>query len=434
MTTTTVHKKDIQIPVGFETDPHEDEEAREALTTARVGLLLKAAWFGAMATRLPLVNADAWLPTAATDGRYFYYNSKFILMLRGKELEFLFGHEVLHNVYEHLGRSKDNSHNPQLGNIAADFAVNRDLIGARIGEMITTVPCLYDRKYDGKSYEEIYDDLYENIEKIDIDSLIDMMLDEHLDGDSGGSGDGESKEGKPEEDENGNLVSKSKPKYSDAEKKKIRDEIKDSLINSAQQGTGAGNIPAGVERMIKDLTEPKMDWRELIDQSIESTIKSDFSWMRMSRRGWHTDAILPGMVPETTIDVAIALDMSGSISNEMGRDMLSEVKGIMEMFTDFKIRLWCFDTKVYGYAEFDANNLDEILDYKPMGGGGTDFMCNWTYMKENEILPERFIMFTDGYPCGDWGDENYCDTVFIIHGPDSIKPPFGNYAYYDQKR
>ena len=59
MTTTTVNKKDIQIPVGFETDPYEDEEAREALTTARVGLLLKAAWFGSMATRLPLVNADA---------------------------------------------------------------------------------------------------------------------------------------------------------------------------------------------------------------------------------------------------------------------------------------------------------------------------------------------------------------------------------------
>jgi len=432
VTTTTVNKKDIQIPVGFETDPYEDEEAREALTTARVGLLLKAAWFGSMATRLPLVNADAWLPTAATDGRYFYYNSKFILMLRGKELEFLFGHEVLHNVYEHLGRCKDNLHDPQLGNIAADYAVNRDLVEARIGEMITTVPCLYDRKYKGKSYEEIYDDLYENVEKIDIDSLIDMMLDEHLDGDDG-DGSGGSGEGKPEEDENGNLVSSSKPKYSEAEKKEIRDDIKDSLINSTQQGA-AGNIPAGVERMIKDLTEPKMDWRELIDQTIESTVKSDFSWMRMSRKGWHTDVVMPGMVPEATIDISIGIDMSGSISNEQARDFFSEVKGIMEMFTDFKIRLWCFDTDVYGYAEFDANNLDDIMNYTPNGGGGTDFMCNWTYMKENEILPERFIMFTDGYPCGDWGDENYCDTVFIIHGPDSIKPPFGNYAYYDQKR
>ena len=116
----TANTKDIKLPVGFETDKKEDLEARERLTTARVKMLLQTSWFGTMATRLPLVNADAWLPTAATDGRYFYYNSKFILMLRPLELIFLFGHEVLHNVYDHLGRSKDNKHNPQLANIAAD--------------------------------------------------------------------------------------------------------------------------------------------------------------------------------------------------------------------------------------------------------------------------------------------------------------------------
>ena len=158
MSTTTANKKDIpQIPVGFETIPAEDAEAREKLTTARVGLLLKASWFGSMATRLPLVNSDAWLPTAATDGRYFYYNSKFINMLKVKECEFLFGHEVLHNVYEHLGRSNDNKHNPQIANIAADYAVNSDLIHARIGTQITTVPTLYDPKYTGWAMEEIYD-------------------------------------------------------------------------------------------------------------------------------------------------------------------------------------------------------------------------------------------------------------------------------------
>ena len=44
--TSTANKKDIDIPVGFETDPAEDALAREALTTARVALLLKASFFG----------------------------------------------------------------------------------------------------------------------------------------------------------------------------------------------------------------------------------------------------------------------------------------------------------------------------------------------------------------------------------------------------
>ena len=435
MSTTTANKKDMpQIPVGFETIPAEDAEAREKLTTARVGLLLKASWFGSMATRLPLVNSDAWLPTAATDGRYFYYNSKFINMLKVKECEFLFGHEVLHNVYEHLGRSNDNKHNPQIANIAADYAVNSDLIHARIGTQITTVPTLYDPKYTGWAMEEIYDYIVDNAEKIDIEDLVDQLLDEHLDGeDSNGSGDGND-DGKPTEGKGGNLESKSKPKYNEEDRKKIRDEIKDALINSAKTCENAGELPGGVQRIIKDLTEPKMDWRDLIAQSIESTIKSDFSFMRQSRKGWQTNVILPGMIPENTIDVSIALDMSGSISNEMGRDMLSEVKGIMEQFTSFKIKLWCFDTDVYNYAEFDESNVDEIDEYEPTGGGGTDFMCNWRYMKDNDIQPDRFIMFTDGYPCGQWGDEQYCDTVYIIHGNDTIQPPFGTWAYYPMKK
>ena len=170
----TENTKNIDLPVGFKTDPREDYEAREALTTARVKMLLKTSWFGTMATRLPLVNADAWLATAATDGKYFYYNSKFILMLKPGELIFLFGHEVLHNVYEHLGRSKAQKHNPMLANIAADYCVNRDLKDNRIGTFITTVPALYDRKYDGYSMEEVYDELYENADKIDMEQLLDQ--------------------------------------------------------------------------------------------------------------------------------------------------------------------------------------------------------------------------------------------------------------------
>ena len=60
-------------------------------------------------------------------------------------------------------------------------------------------------------------------------------------------------------------------------------------------------------------------------------------------------------------------------------------------------------------------------------------MCNWDWMKTEDINPKKFIMFTDGYPYGSWGDENYCDTVFIIHGTETIEPPFGTWAYYTKE-
>jgi predicted metal-dependent peptidase len=403
------------------TDPKLDREVREQLITARVGMLLKASFFGNLATRLKLVNADEWCATAATDGRNFYYNTRFIKMLKTKEIEFLFGHEVLHVIYDHFGRR--GNRDPRLWNIAADFCNNSDLKKHRIGEFITSVPCLYDKKYDGKSAEEVYDDLYENAEKIDIDDLINKMLDDHIDGDGD---DADGPEGK------GGKNSKGRPRLTEEERAAIRDEIKEAMLSAAQT-CDAGNIPAGVKRMIETLTEPKLNWRELILQQIQSTVKSDYTWMKSSRKGWDMDAVMPGMRTQDAIDIAVFIDMSGSISNEQGRDFISEIKGIMETFEDYRIHVACFDTEVYNMQLFTSDNLEDIAEYDLKGGGGTDFDAIFDFLKREDIEPKKLIVFTDGYPCGSWGDPNYCDTTWVIHGDRNPDPPFGVWALYEEK-
>ena len=404
-------------------DPKLDREVREKLITARVGLLLRASFFGNLATRLKLVNADEWCGTAATDGRNFYYNSRFIDMLRPKEIEFLFGHEVLHCVYDHFGRRGDRD--PMLFNVANDYAVNGDLKKHRVGEFITSVPCLYDSKYEGMSSEEIYDDLYENAEKINMSDLIDKLLDDHLDGegDSDSDDDGDDKDGR----------GKGRPKLSAEERQQIRDEIKEAVLAAAAASDGAGNLPAGVKRLIQDMTAPKMNWRELLRMQLESTIKSDFTWMRASRRGWHMDAVMPGMKNDELIDIAIGIDASGSIDERMLRDFLAETQGIMDQFQSYKIHIFTFDTQVYNPAQYNSDNLDGICDYEVKGGGGTDFDAIYNYLKEEQIEPKRLVVFTDGYPFGSWGDENYADTVWIIHGNTTVVPPWGQYAYYEKE-
>jgi len=425
--TTTATKEDKKKFANLlgKTDPKLDREVREMLITARVGLLLKASFFGNLATRLKLVNADEWCSTAATDGRNFYYNSRFIKMLRPKEIEFLFGHEVLHCVYDHFGRRGERDH--QLFNIANDYCVNADLIKHRVGEKITSVPCLHDPKYDGMSSEEIYDLLYEKAEKIDIGKLLDQMIDEHLDGegdpDGDTDGDGDEKDGKSR-----------RPKLSAEERQAIKDEIKEAMLAAAATVDGAGNLPAGVKRLIQELTEPQMNWRELLRMQLESTIKSDYTWMRASRKGWHMDAVMPGMKVDPMIDIAVALDASGSISETMLKDFLGEIQGIMDSFPAYKIHVFTFDTEAYNPAQYDSDNLDDICDYEVKGGGGTDFDAIYNYLKAEEIEPKRLVVFTDGYPFGSWGDENYADTVWILHGTTTIEPPWGQYAYYDEEK
>ena len=125
--------------------------------------------------------------------------------------------------------------------------------------------------------------------------------------------------------------------------------------------------------------------------------------------------------------------MSGSIGAAQGMDFLSEVKGIMEEFSNFNIKLFCFDTKIYNTQDFTNDNLDDIDDYELQGGGGTDFDAIFNYLKAEAIEPKRLVVFTDGFPWNSWGDANYCDTVWIIHGDKNPNPPFGTFALYEEE-
>jgi len=417
---------------GFEPKELTDDELKvmradvqDRIIVARVGLLLRHPFFGNMATRLKVEHCDDWCPTAATDGKHLFYNTQFFNALSNKEIEFVIAHEILHCVFDHIIRREDRD--PMIFNIACDYIVNNTLVRDKIGEPVKMIPIFQDWKYDGWTSEEVYDEIHKKAEENGKKFLEQLgeLLDEHVDwekapkGQKGSKGKGKGKG--------------QRPTYTKEELGKIRDEIKENMI-SAAQAAGAGNIPGEIERMIKDLTEPKMNWREILRQQIQATIRNDYTFSRPSRKGWHTGVVLPGMNFDQQIDCAIGLDMSGSIGDDQARVFLSEVKGICDEFKEYNIKIWCFDTKVYNEQDYSSSDGEDISTYKPMGGGGTEFECNWEYMKDQDITPKKFIMFTDGYPFGSWGDDSYCDTVFVIHGhhDKNLKAPFGVTAHYEE--
>ena len=407
----------------------ESEEAKEKLVTARVKMLFNQPFFGNIACRLQLkdVTDEGWCPTAATDGRHFFYNRNFVNKLNVQQNVFLVGHEIGHCIYEHFLRVGDRD--KQYWNMAGDYKINGMLVREKIGEIIDQVKICYDEKYNSDDWytENVYDDLEAN------QSPIKMTLDVHLDVE------GEGEDGKPcaggsgdnEEDGKGNGKGK-KPTISKDDAKAISDELKNAVIQAAQS-VGAGNIPAEIARMIGELTDPKMDWRALIRVSLESNMKNDFTFMVPNRKSQFNNVVLPAMNKEEMIDIGIGMDASGSIGQNDCTDFLSEVKGIMDQFGSYRIRIWSFDTSVYAYDEFTHDDGRDITEYKIVGGGGTDFVCNWDFMKENDIQPDQFIMFTDGEPWRSWGDPDYCDTLFLIKNR-YAKPeaPFGQSVYYDE--
>ena len=413
-------------------DPVRDLAARERLLEARVRMLMKYPFWGKLALRMRLINADNWVPTAATNGRDFFYNTDFILGLKNaEEAIFLFAHETLHCVYDHIPRT--NGRHAALSNIAQDMVINADLIHGRVGEKISGSDLCYQPKYYGWNFEAVYDDLMKDAKfvKMSDEELNGMTLDDHINPGQPTSGDGQ---GDVFEDENGNLRSKSRPAPSEEEKEKAKQDMRDAMIESANSTSNAGDLPLGIGRIIRDIKSPVMDWRDLIDVAVPSLYKDDYSYTRLNKKYASQGFVFPGLSEAEKIDVAVAIDTSGSISDVQLQEMFSEVVGIMEMYADYIIRVWQFDTETYGYAEFTPENKEEITEYKIKGGGGTDFMANWKFMRKNEIEPELLIMFTDGYPYNSWGEEDYCDTIFIIHNSfdAGITAPFGRTAYYEK--
>lgn len=386
-----------------------NKTAEERITQTRVRLLINKPFFGQLATRLVIVDASDTIPTAATDGRRFMFNREFINKLNDPELEFLVGHEVLHCVYDHMEARGDRIH--RLYNAAADYNINMELVKQKVGTVIGPDKldggnCCLDWKYDGMNSYEIYDKLLED--NPDADGM-DYHLD--LDGNDDGEGDG------------------TKVTMTESQRKELADEIKQATIQAAQS---AGNdVPENIKRLINELVAPKMDWRDILRTTLESSLKSDFTFMRPSKRSGAV--IFPGMDRDEELDIAIFLDTSGSISTDMLRDFLSEVEGIMGQYQSYRLTIGQFDTNVYSVDVFTADDGRSMREYEIIGGGGTDFDCVYTYMDENGITPDQMLMFTDGMPWGSWGNPDYCDTCFVVHGDPSrsIQSPFGVTIHYD---
>ena len=379
----------------------------DKITIARIGLLMRHPFFGNMATRLKIVDGSDWCSTAATNGREIFYNREFFETKTNKEIEFIIAHEIWHNVLDHINRLE--GRNPKVWNAAIDYATNGMLIRDRIGEKPKGIEIYHDVKHNGKSAEEIYDEIYED--EVNKQPGLQQLLDEHIDWAS------------PSKD--------NQPGLTREEISQIKDEMREAMIAAAQTA-GAGNVPAEVQRVIKQLTEPKLDWRQVLRQQIQSTVRNDYSWSRPSRKGWHSGAVLPGMQFDESIEVCVAIDTSGSISDSQVQDFLSEVSGIMETYRDYSIKVWCFDTSTHNFVSYEPHNGEDIAEYKPAGGGGTDFTVNWKLLKHNDIVPKMLILFTDMYPCGSWGDPDYCPTIFVAHGTKEITAPFGTTVFYDE--
>ena len=75
-------------------------------------------------------------------------------------------------------------------------------------------------------------------------------------------------------------------------------------------------MPGGLSKVIDEIIKPKVNWKAVLAKFLTNTAKNDYSWMKPNRRFIGRDMYLPSLYSERLESVVVAVDTSGSISDD----------------------------------------------------------------------------------------------------------------------
>lgn len=381
--------------------------------------------------------------TAYTDGVNKKYSKPYLETVDSEpKLRGLVLHENLHVALKQLPRGKDMfKEDSKIANMAADFVVN-DIIANIKGKVaggsedIVALPngALYDPFFHNWNMREVYNHIRkENPQR--------QKSSQQSSSESGEQGDSD---GSPSERGTSDDIITANGKEYDMggqgfdehdwenlgeitpeQAKELSDKIDKAL---REGGMLAGRMGAKMPRVISDLLEPKIDWRDVLRDFVSSCVKGkdEFTWRKMNKRHMANDIYLPSMENETIGEVIVAIDTSGSIGGRELTEFATELASICELVSPELVRVLWWDTQVHGEQTFRQENYDQIASLlKPLGGGGTHVGCVSEYINKKKLNAECVIVFTDGYVENNIKWNIIPPTLWMITQNKSLEVPTG---------
>jgi predicted metal-dependent peptidase len=382
----------------------QDAEAANRLSLAMTRVVIDHPFFATVLLRMHKVETTD-IPTMGVDGIHLFYNPQFVHGKKTSELVFVLLHEIEHIVFMH--HLRQNERDAELWNIAGDIVIN----GILSKDCGLTAPkdAIIVKKYDGWHTEAVYNDLYKDMQK---------QKQQHGPG-AAGCG-----MVFPQQAPGGNEMSESDREYAEGELKQV-------LSQAATVAKRQGKLPAHLERLIQDLLEAKINWREYLHNFVKGKIKSDYTWTKPNRRYVGGDLYLPSVYSESPGEIVVVVDTSGSIGEHELKQFGGEIKAIVGDVKPEKTHVIYCDSQVNKVEVFTQD--DEIVMLKGVGGGGTSFRPPFEYVKKKHIEPMALIYLTDMY--GDFPGSPPSYPVLWGSTTKNLQAPFGQTLYidFDQK-
>lgn len=419
--------------------------AHARMMQARAELVLDHPFFATLALRLEL-REDPHCATAWSDGKILGYNPAYIAAQSLEQIKGMQCHEVLHLACSHHLRR--DGRDQGLWNRACDYAINPILLeaGIRLPDGF-----LDDPAHHGKSADLIYETLLREMEERPGGQGTGGREetsggDENASAGEGGLG-GREQNGAPGREEppgagrtegGGGLAGERGDNADPGRSGEVRDAPLKSM-GSGDDGPGAedewrmnvaqamraakeaGNLPGSVERLFGNLLVPRIGWREMLARFVSDCARNDFSWVRPNRRYLHAGLYLPGLDSQELNNVAVAVDVSGSIEQTHLDAFSAEISAILEEFDTELILLTC-DAALTSLKRLTRRDMP--LRLAAAGGGGTDFRPPFQALEREGIDPACLIYFTD-MQCSRYPEDPGYPVLWLTVRESPLSPPFG---------
>jgi predicted metal-dependent peptidase len=360
------------------------------LLKAKIELMTRSAFISTIALSLRHVITDA-TATADVNGTTIRYNPEFLKGQTIVQFAGLMAHECWHVAFQHMARRGDRD--PIIWNCAGDYIINYMLTKA--GFEIPTGGLLNKKYGDGWSTDGVYDDLMKEKKDFDTGSLM-LDLREGEEGDKKGI--------------------------------ELDSAVTNIIVRARTQaqvaGKAAGEIPDEIERMIDKLLNPKLPWPIILHKFLDQRVHEEYSWARKNRR-YPSDTYMPSLHSYGLGHLTFAIDTSGSIEDKELQEMLSEIKGIQQVFNPEHMTIIDCDSVIHKVHDINQNTDIMSLDFH--GGGGTRFQPVLDYVSEHPT--QALIYFTDLHGESTLDPVNY--PVLWICNSDHEPATIGETVYVD---
>lgn len=349
-------------------------------------LLFDEPFFAALSRRINKCKSEV-VPTAGVrmnkNNAQFelYYNPKFFSQLSRDERLAVLKHEFYHLIFGHVCGRKPPELSERVWNFATDLAINSH---------IDNLPsaCL-------KPGEGPFEDFPSHLSAEQYVKYLEKMRDDYkATQGSGGSGHGdETSDGLPSDgqfdshdDWSYNNSSALDQQTRDIANERLKEYIKDAAKEAQKKGWGS--VTSQMRETIKAGIGGRIDWRKVLRYFIKTSTRSSRS-STVKRLNKRYRYIHPGKKISRTARIAVSIDQSGSVDDDMLEAFFAELSNLAHLASFTVIP---FDTEVDPLLVYEWKKGQRQAAKRVMRGG-TDFDAPTEYVNNHGF--DGHIILTD---------------------------------------